>query len=86
MARHSAGPRRSDSFQSYVPTARLIGILSVCVLCGAVAWDLASDGFWSRHTLFSSLVASLIVVALTAALLNEVVERRQRERWSVLAQ
>jgi hypothetical protein len=28
----------------------------------------------------------LIVVAMTAAVLNEVLERRQRERWSVLAQ
>ena len=34
----------------------------------------------------TSLVASLIVVAVTAAVLNEVLERRQRERWSVLAQ
>ena len=33
----------------------------------------------------ASLVASLIVVAVTAVL-NEVLERRQRERWSVLAQ
>ena len=39
-----------------------------------------------RHTLFTGLVASLIVVAVTAAVVNEVLERRQRERWSVLAQ
>jgi hypothetical protein len=58
----------------------------VVVLFGAIAWDLVSDRFWSRHTLFTSLVASLIVVAVTAAVLNEVLERRQRERWSVLAQ
>ena len=56
------------------------------VLFGAIAWDLANDGFWSRHVLFTSLVASLIVVAVTAAVLNEVLERRQRQRWSVLAQ
>ena len=65
---------------------RIIGGLSVLVLFGAIAWDLANDGFWSRHALFTSLVASLIVVAVTAAVLNEVLERRQRERWSVLAQ
>jgi hypothetical protein len=58
----------------------------VLVLFGAIAWDLANDGFWSRHALFTSLVGSLIVVGLTAAVLNEVLERRQRERWSVLAQ
>jgi hypothetical protein len=86
MARHAAGPRRTDSLRSYLLAARIIGGLSVLVLCGAIAWDLANDGFWSRHTLFTSLVASLIVVAVTAAVLNEVLQRRQRERWSVLAQ
>ena len=65
---------------------RIIGGLSLLVLVGAIAWDLANDGFWARHTLFTSLVASLIVVAVTAAVLNEVLERWQRERWSVLAQ
>jgi hypothetical protein len=69
-----------------VRATRIIGALSLLVLAGAVVWDLASDGFWSRHALFTSLVASFIVVAVTAAVLNEVLERRQRERWSVLAQ
>ena len=67
-------------------STRIIGGLSVLVLSGAVIWDLANDGFWSRHALFTSLVASMIVVAVTAAVLNELLERRQRERWSVLAQ
>jgi hypothetical protein len=65
---------------------RIIGLLSVLVLSGAVAWDLANDGFWAHHALFTGLVASFVVVAVTAAVLNEVLERRQRERWSVLAQ
>jgi hypothetical protein len=69
-----------------VRATRVIGSLSLCALFGAIAWDLADDGFWARHTLFAGLVASLIVVAVTAAVLNEVLERRQRERWSVLAQ
>ena len=86
MARHAVGPRRSDSLPTYVRSTRIIGGISVLVLSGAVAWDLARDGFWSRHALFTGLVASLIVVAVTAAVLNEVLERRQRERWSVLAQ
>lgn len=67
-------------------STRIIGVLSVVVLSGAVAWDLSDDGFWFRHTLFTALVASLIVVALTVAVLNELLEHRQRERWSVLAQ
>ena len=67
-------------------STRIVGGLSVLVLFGAIAWDFADDGFWFRHVLISNLVASLIVVAVTAAVLNEVLERRQRERWSVLAQ
>ena len=86
MARRTVGPRRADSLRTYVRATRIIGGLSVLVLFGAIAWDLANDGFWSRHALFASLVASMIVVAVTAAVLNEVLERRQRERWSVLAQ
>lgn len=86
MARRTVGPRRSDSLRTYVRTTRIVGGISVLVLSGAVAWDLANDEFWLHHTLLTGLVASLIVVAVTAAVLNEVLERRQRERWSVLAQ
>src|SRR5215470_9738402 len=86
MARRTVGPRRSDSPRTYVRSTRIIAGLSVLVLCGAVAWDLVDDTFWLHHTLFTGLVASVIVVAVTVAVLNEVLERRQRERWSVLAQ
>src|SRR5215510_14156413 len=86
MARRMVGPRRSDSSRTYVWTTRIVGVLSLLVLAGAIAWDLVDDEFWVRHTLFTGLVAGLIVVAVTVALLNEVLERRQRERWSVLAQ
>jgi len=86
MARRTVGPRRSDSLRTYVRSTRVIGGLTVLALAGAVVWDLTNDGFWSRHALFTSLVASLIVVAVTAAVLNEVLERRHRERWAVLAQ
>jgi hypothetical protein len=86
MARHATGPRRTESLRTWVRATRIIGGFSLLVLFGAIAWDLANDRFWSRRALFTSLVASLIVVAVTAAVLNEVLERRQRERWSVLAQ
>jgi hypothetical protein len=86
MARRTLGPRRTDTLRTYVRGTRIVAGFSLLVLLGAIAWDLANDGFWSRHALFTSLVASSIVVAVTAAVLNEVLERRQRERWSVLAQ
>ena len=86
MARRTFGPRRSDSVLGYLRGTRIVGALSVLVLAGAIAWDLVDDEFWFRHTLFTGLVASSIVVAVTAAVVNEVLERRQRERWSLLAQ
>jgi len=43
-------------------------------------------GFWSRHTLLASLTANVIIVLLTVAVINEVLERRRRQRWSILAQ
>jgi hypothetical protein len=86
MARRAVGPRRTDSVRTYGRSTRVIGGLSVLVLSGAVVWDLDDDGFWVRHTLVTGLVASLIVVAVTVAVLDEVLERRQRQRWSVLAQ
>ncbi len=86
MARRSVGPRRSESPRAYLRATWIVGGLSLLVLAGAVAWDLADDGFWARHTLFASLVASSIVVVVTAAVVNEVLERRQRQRWSLLAQ
>jgi hypothetical protein len=86
MAHGSVGPRRTDSGRTYLRTTRIIGVVSLLVLAGAIAWDLANDGFWLHHALFTSLIGGIIVVAVTAAVLNEVLERRQRERWSVLAQ
>ena len=39
-----------------------------------------------RHALLTSLFGSVIVVMLSVAVINEVVERRRRRRWSILAQ
>ncbi len=86
MARRTVGPRRTNSPRTYIRATRIIGGLSLLVTFGAIAWDLADDGFWSRHALVTDLVSSLMVVAVTAAVFNEVLERRQRERWSVVAQ
>ena len=74
------GPRRTDAAQEYVRATRIIGGLSVLVLSGAIAWDLADDQFWFHHTLFTGLVASLIVVGVTVAVLNEVLERRPKAK------
>ena len=54
--------------------------LLVLVLSGAIVWDRVNDGLWPRHALFTSL----IVVAVTAPVLNEVLERGSRTGWRSL--
>ena len=56
------------------------------MLVGAVVSDAVATGFWMRHALLASLVGSVIVVMFSVGVINEVVERRRRRRWSILAQ
>jgi hypothetical protein len=60
--------------------------LGLLVLGLAFASEFLFGSFWSRHALLTSLVASLVVLAVTLAAVNEWVDRRDRRRWSVLAQ
>jgi hypothetical protein len=55
-------------------------------LAGGIVSDVAGGSFWARHALLASLAASVIIVMLTVAVINEVLDRRRRERWSILAQ
>ena len=81
-----AGPRRSKSVNSYLWETRAVAAAAVLALIGGIVSDTVERGFWARHALLAGLAASLIVVMLTVALVNEAVERRRRQRWSVLAQ
>ncbi len=56
------------------------------LLAAAIVSDALERGFWGRNTLLANLLASLVAVVVTVAVINEVLERRQRRRWSVLAQ
>jgi hypothetical protein len=86
MTRQRSGPRRARSVQSYLRQTRAMAILALSAFAGGVASDFTSGGFWEHHNLLSGLVASVIVVMLSVAVVNEVLERRRRQRWSVLAQ
>jgi hypothetical protein len=50
------------------------------------ASDFVVGSFWEHHGMLTSLVANLIVVGVTVAVFNQVVEGRDRRRWSLLAQ
>jgi hypothetical protein len=86
MRRQPEGPRRSESVQSYLRQTRILAIIALAALAGGIASDFTVEGFWVRHALFAGLVASVIIVMLSVAVVNEVLERRQLRRWSVLAQ
>jgi uncharacterized membrane protein len=86
MATTLTVPRRTRSFESSLRQTRALAGLALLVLFGAVVSDALEGNFWMSHALLTSLVGSVIVVMLSVAVVNEVVERRRRRRWSVLAQ
>jgi hypothetical protein len=86
VARKAAAPRRSRSVDALLLRPRFLAILALVVLVGAVVSDEVDGSFWLRHALLASLVGSVIVVMLSVAVINEVLERRRRQRWSILAQ
>jgi hypothetical protein len=65
---------------------RPLAALALLALVAGIVSDAFAHHFWDRHALLADRAASLIFVMLTVALVNEVVERRKRRRWRVLAQ
>jgi hypothetical protein len=86
MAHHSVGPSRSDSVESYLRETRIVALIAIIGLVAGIVSDEVGGHFWERHALVASLVASLVVVMLSVAVVNEALERRGRRRWTVLAQ
>jgi hypothetical protein len=86
MRRHEAGPRRSQSVDALLRGTRLLAIAALLALAGGIVSDVTGGSFWARHALLAGLAASVITVMLTVAVVNEVLDRRRRERWSILAQ
>ena len=64
----------------------LAAAAGLLLVAAAVGSDFLVDSFWARHALLTSLVANALVVAITVIVLNEVLERRDRRRWNLLAQ
>jgi hypothetical protein len=79
MATGAAGRRRERH-------AALIAVPAVVLVAAAVGSDFVIGSFWARHAMLTSLLASLIVVAISVAVINELIEARNRRRWNLLAQ
>ncbi len=86
MVRRDSGPRRSESVDAYLRGTRVLAVVALLALAGGILSDALATKVWVDHPLLAGLVASVIVVMLTVALVNEALERRSRQRWSVLAQ
>jgi hypothetical protein len=84
--RINSGPRRARTVETYLRHTRAMAILVVVAVITSVASDLTGVTFWERRALVTNLVASVLVVMVSVAVINEVLERRRRQRWSVLAQ
>jgi hypothetical protein len=86
MRRHEVGPRRSQSVDAALRNTRLLALAAVLALAGGIVSDVVAGSFWTRHALLAGLTASVITVMVSVAVINEVLDRRRRQRWSTLAQ
>lgn len=64
----------------------LAGAIGVALTAAAAISDFLTGSFWERHAMLASLVANALVVVVTVVVVNEVLERRERRRWNLLAQ
>ena len=79
-------PRRGQSIETYLRRTRILAALALAAFAAGIVSDAEDGDFWARHALLAGLVSSVLVVLLSVAVINEVLERRRRRRWSVLAQ
>jgi hypothetical protein len=79
-------PYRAQSVDTYLWQTRVMAMIALIVLVAGVVSDGVEGSFWARHALLTSLAGSVIVVLLSVAVINEVLERRRLRRWSILAQ
>jgi hypothetical protein len=86
IKRQISGPRRTRSVDAYLRQTRLIALVALAALIAGVVSDFTSGEFWRRHSLLAGLASSILVVMLSAAVINEILEFRRRQRWSTLAQ
>ena len=82
----TTAPRRTRSVNWHLWQRRVLALLALVVLAAGVVSDVVDGSFWLRHALLASVVGSVIVVMLSVAVINEVIETSRRRRWRVLAQ
>jgi hypothetical protein len=64
----------------------LIALAGAAMFGAAVGSDFVIRSFWARHAMLTSLLASLLVVVVTVAVVNQALALREQRRWALLAQ
>jgi hypothetical protein len=65
---------------------RLLAGIAILLLLAACISDFTSGSFWSRHAMLTSIAASILVVFVSASVVEVVLDRRAEMRWRLLAQ
>ncbi len=71
------------SGQRFAVIAAITGML--LVIAAAIS-DFVVANYWRNHAMLTSLVADLVVVLVSAAVVTQWIDRRNRRQWNVLAQ
>jgi hypothetical protein len=68
------------------PGRRTSAILAIVLLLAVAGSDFVIAGFWVSHPMLTAIVSALVVVVLSVAVIEVVLNRRAELRWRVLAQ
>ena len=68
------------------PGRRTAAILAILLLVAVAGSDFVVAGFWVSHPMVTAIVSALVVVLLSVAVIEVVLNRRGERRWRVLAQ
>src|ERR1700737_4460480 len=68
------------------PGRRTAAFLAILLLVAVAGSDFVVAGFWVSHPMVTAIVSALVVVLLSVAVIEVVLNRRGERRWRVLAQ
>jgi hypothetical protein len=68
------------------PGRRTAAILAILLLVAVAVSDFVVAGFWVSHPMLTAIVSALVVVLLSVAVIEVVLNRRGERRWRILAQ
>ena len=68
------------------PERLVLALVALGALVLAGTSDFVIGGFWSGHPMLTAILSALVVVLLSAAVIDVILRRRDENRWRVLAQ